>query len=121
MKCYNHSERDGVAICQACGRSLCRECVRETEAGISCPGKCTDALLKNRELRSELASHLKNTRRSSLLGSFFSMGIGILFIVFSKLGFGLVYNLLFLLGLGFTIYGFVVLFVDMIIFLKQRK
>jgi hypothetical protein len=121
MKCYNHSERDSVAICLACGRSFCRECVRETEAGIACSGKCADVLLKNRKFQTELAAHLKNTRRSSLLSSFFSMGMGILFIVFSRSGFGLVYKLIFLLGLGFTIYGFMVLFVDMIIFLRQRK
>lgn len=26
MKCFNHTEREAVATCQKCGKSLCKEC-----------------------------------------------------------------------------------------------
>jgi hypothetical protein len=121
LKCYNHPEKDGVAICQACGRVLCHECVRETDAGIACRGECTESLRAEKKLQTELGFHLQNVKRSARLSSFFSIGMGILFILFSNMGFGLVYNFVLLLGIGFTLYGSVALLVNMIIFLKQQK
>jgi len=40
MKCFNHFEHDAVAICQHCGKALCKECLVESEEGISCRGRC---------------------------------------------------------------------------------
>lgn len=120
MKCYNHPERDGVAICMACGRALCHECFRETETGIGCRDKCTDLLERNKKLSAGLEAYLKNAKRNVFLSAFFSMGMGILFIVFSNMGFGIVYDFILILGTGFILYGFVALLANMIIFFKQR-
>jgi hypothetical protein len=57
----------------------------------------------------------------NFLGSFFSIGMGILFIYFSSQGYGLVYDFVFLLGIGFAVYGIVAQFVIMLIFFKSRK
>jgi len=40
MKCYTHSDRDGVAICQHCGKALCQPCTIEVSGKISCRGVC---------------------------------------------------------------------------------
>ena len=56
-----------------------------------------------------------------VLGSFFSIGMGLLFIYFSSQGFGLVYDFVFLLGIGFIVYGIMAQFVNMLIFFKTRK
>ena len=121
MKCYNHPERDGVAICQACGKVICHECAQESEEGIACQQSCSDSLARKKELHTKQAAHLKNMKRMSILGSFFSIGMGILFIYFSSQGFGLVYDFILLLGVGFTIYGVVAQFVNMLIFFKTRN
>jgi hypothetical protein len=121
MKCFNHPERDSIAICKACGKAICHECAQETEAGIACQQSCADSLLKENELYSKQAAHLKNLQRMNFLGSFFSIGMGILFIYFSSQGFGLVYDFVFLLGVSFTVYGIVAQFVNMVIFFKKRK
>ena len=121
MKCYNHSERDSVAICKACGKAICHECARESENGIACQQSCINFLAKKKELSIDQAAHLKNLKRMNFLGSFFSIGMGILFIYFSSQGFGLVYDFVFLLGIGFTVYGVVAQFVNMLILLKERK
>jgi len=121
MKCYNHPEKDSVAICRACGKALCHDCAAETEAGLSCPGKCAESLLEDRKVHTELGFHLKKAKRASRLGSFFSVGMGLLFILFSTMGFGLVYNFILLIGIGFTVYGMVALLVDLIIFIKHGK
>ena len=120
MKCYNHPEKDGVAICQACGKAICHECAQESEGGIGCQQSCIDSLARRKELHIKLAAHLKNMKRMSILGSFFSIGMGILFIYFSYQGYGLVYDFVLLLGIGFTVYGFVAQFVNMLIFFKSR-
>ena len=121
MKCYNHPERNPVAICKACGKAICHECSQETESGIACQQNCVDSLIEKKKLQTKLATHLNNLRRQSLLGSLFSIGMGIIFIYFSTRGFGLVYDFVFLLGIGFMIYGTVAQFVNMLIFLKNRN
>src|SRR5210317_545618 len=121
MKCYNHPERDGIAICKACGKAVCHECAQESENGIACQQNCINTLTEKKNLYSLQAAHLKNLKRMNLLGSFFSIGMGILFIYFSSQGFGLVYDFVFLLGAGFTVYGIVAQFVNMFIFFKSRK
>ena len=121
MKCYNHSEKDSVAICRACGKAICHECALEYKDGIACQQSCIDSLSVKQDLYTNQAAHLKNLKRMNFLGSLFSIGMGILFIYFSFLGFGLVYNFVFLLGIGFTIYGIVAQFMNMLIFFKTRK
>ena len=121
MKCFNHLEREAVAICKACGKAVCQECGLETENGIACQQSCINSLSKKEDLYTKQAAHLKNLKRMNLLGSFFSIGMGILFIYFSSQGFGLVYDFVFLLGIGFIVYGIMAQFVNMLIFFKTKK
>ncbi|MFC1826418.1 hypothetical protein ACFLZQ_00595 [Thermodesulfobacteriota bacterium] len=121
MKCYNHPERDSIAICKSCGKAICHECAQESENGIACQQSCRNSLSKKKELYINQAAHLKNLKRMHVLGSFFSIGMGLLFIYFSSQGFGLVYDFVFLLGVGFTVYGVVAQFVNMLILFKARK
>jgi len=49
MKCFNHPAGDAVAICKACGRAFCAECVLESEQGVACQQSCAkvrDSLIK---------------------------------------------------------------------------
>ena len=121
MKCYNHPERDGVAICKACGKAICHECAKESEAGIGCQQSCIDSLEKRNDWDTKQAAHLKNMKRISILGSFFSIGMGILFIYFSHQGYGLVYEFIFVLGIGFTVYGVVAQLANLFTFYISRK
>jgi hypothetical protein len=121
MKCYNHSARDAVAICRACGKAVCQGCVLETEYGFACQQRCTKTLSGINEHYVGQAAHLKNFKRMNFLGSLFSIGIGLLFIYFSFMGYGVVYDLILLLGAGFTLYGVVAQLVNMIIFLKSKN
>ena len=121
MKCFNHPEKEGAAICKACGKAICHGCAQESKDGIACQQSCIDSLSKKNELYSKQAAHLKNLQRMNFLGSFFSIIMGILFMYFSSQGFGLVYDFIFLLGIGFTVYGIVAQFVNMFIFFKKRR
>jgi hypothetical protein len=121
MKCYNHSEREAVAICRACGKAVCQECGLETENGFACQQSCAKSLSGIHEHYAGQAAHLRNIKRMNFLGSLFSIGMGLLFIYFSFMGSGVVYDLILLLGAGFTLYGVVAQLVNMIIFLKSKN
>ena len=121
MKCFNHPESEAIAICKACGKAVCKECGLESENGIACQQNCINTLSEKKNLYSLQAAHLKNLKRMNLLGSFFSVCMGVLFIYFSSQGFGLVYDFVFLLGIGFTVYGVVAQSLNMLIFFKKRK
>ena len=121
MKCYNHQEREAVSICRACGKAACQECARETENGIACRQSCARTLSVRSAHYARQDAHFKNLKRMNSLGSLFSIGMGLLFIYFSFMGYGVVYDLILLLGVGFTIYGFLAQLVNMIIFIKSKK
>lgn len=40
MRCFNHRDREGLAICKHCGKALCGDCLVESPAGVSCRGEC---------------------------------------------------------------------------------
>ena len=107
MKCFNHPLTEAVAICKACGKGVCPECGLESENGIACQQSCAKTLSDKNEMYAKQAAHLKNIKRMNFLGSFFSIGVGGLFIYFSSQGFGLVYDFVFLLGAGFAVYGII--------------
>lgn len=44
MKCYEHPERDAIAVCVGCGKSLCDEC-RIFLAGKNYCRECADRLV----------------------------------------------------------------------------
>jgi hypothetical protein len=121
MKCFNHPEKDAVVVCKACGKAVCRDCGIKTGNGFVCQQSCTETLAEINELQARQLEHLKNIKRLNFLGAFFSICMGLLFIYFSSLGYGIVYNFVLLLGLGFTFYGVVAQLVNIVIFLKSRK
>ena len=121
MKCYNHPEREAVAECRACGKAVCQECGLETGNGIACRQSCASIFAEKTEHYSRQAAHLKNLKRLNFLSSLFSIGMGLLFIYFSFMGYGVVYDLILLIGTGFTIYGVVAQLVNMIIFFTSKK
>jgi hypothetical protein len=45
MKCFTHNATEAVAVCAYCGRALCPECTRSSNASrLACSSKCADAL-----------------------------------------------------------------------------
>lgn len=121
MKCFNHPESEAVAICKACGKAVCQQCVIASDNGMACQQNCAGSLANQKELHVTQVAHFKNLKRMNLLGSLFSIGMGLLFIYFSYQGFGLVYDFVFLLGTGFAVYGIVAQIMNMFIFIKSKK
>ena len=121
MKCFNHHTREAVAICKACGRAVCPECGIVSANGIACRQSCVTALSEKKVRDEKQAEHFKNIKRMGILGSLFSIGVGILFVYFSSQGFGAVYDFIFLLGAGFAVYGIITQVINMVIFFRSRN
>ena len=44
MKCIQHAEHDAVAVCTACGRALCPQCVVFPGDAAACNGRCENVV-----------------------------------------------------------------------------
>lgn len=84
MKCFNHKERDAVAICKYCGKGLCEECAVQIDDVISCKGKCEEKVRKQNELidtSEKLTIKTKKNVTQSYYGSaFLAFIVGVFFI-----------------------------------------
>jgi hypothetical protein len=103
MKCYNHSEFDGVAICRNCGKCVCHECAVDTGNGITCKGRCEE------ELRSTLAL-IENNKKTyatmkprSHIYPLFLILIGLLFAITGHSPF-IIYAGIAFVGFGILLY-----------------
>lgn len=65
MNCYYHNEAGAVAVCQNCGRGLCRECAGEIDGHIACKGKCEPAV---KRLYDQVDRSRSITDRNLILG-----------------------------------------------------
>ena len=50
MKCFTHPESDGVAVCRACGRSLCHNCSADVDGKCACKGRCEERVKNTEEV-----------------------------------------------------------------------
>lgn len=50
MRCYYHSETNGVGVCRGCGKALCRRCTRDTGFGLTCSEACTERARQHEQL-----------------------------------------------------------------------
>ena len=58
MKCIQHSEHDAVAVCLACGRALCPQCVAFSGDAAACAGRCESTVdLLTSQRRNALAGY----------------------------------------------------------------
>lgn len=57
MKCYFHPEKDAVATCQNCGKSLCKECAEKYH-----PCLCDDCY---KILRQQEIDNLKEAEKTA--------------------------------------------------------
>ncbi len=88
MKCYNHPESDGVAICRNCGRALCMNCAVGVSNRMACKDKCENEVKAMNELLTggrtavQNARYMSKTNMYSIISASF-IGAGIISIIVS--------------------------------------
>lgn len=86
MKCYNHYERDAVAICKNCGKGLCKECAVELDNGlISCKGNCEKEVKYLKEMTEKSKKVYNKTAKTYYTTSLIYILLGLAFIGFGLL------------------------------------
>ena len=74
MKCYNHQDREVVAVCKECGKNLCKSCYDTGAKGIcaGCIRHDKEIVEKNKELSkiNKSGSFLRSSMLFLILGSF---------------------------------------------------
>jgi len=78
QRCHNHPGREAVALCTACGRSFCRECVAEHDDRMFC-ASCIEKLLRP-------SSSMRISFSDIFAGAQSLLGIVITWLVFYYLG-----------------------------------
>jgi len=107
MKCFNHRNSDSIAICKACGKALCSECIADLGHSISCKGSCEEKaeLLQSILNRSAATVTAQKNNRYFLPMFFVFFGAVLLFTGLSdKNTFSLV------TGVGFIAFGIFYIF-----------
>lgn len=77
MKCFNHSEKDAIAICKSCNKGLCKECAIELENGIACKGKCEEEVIFLNQLLQKNKGVYNKTAQSLYTACFIYLAMGL--------------------------------------------
>lgn len=81
MKCYNHNEKDAIAICKSCGKGLCSSCLTELPYGIACKNKCEDRVNLVNKITDNNIKIISVSNRQIKTFGYFSIIFGVLFII----------------------------------------
>lgn len=84
MKCFNHSEKEAIAICKNCNKGLCRECAVEVDNGIACKDKCEEEVIFLNQMLQKNKGIYNKTAQSLYTACFIYLAMGV---VFSGFGF----------------------------------
>ena len=95
MRCFHHAEVDAVAVCKHCGRALCHDCLVESDAGISCSGRCAKQVQTVQKIIEQSRPSLARTGQAYLGNALFPALAGL-----ALLGFGLAFDLWILGSVG---------------------
>jgi hypothetical protein len=80
VKCFNHREREAVAICKNCHKALCEDCLSDVGNGIACRNSCEDKVLTLNALQRKGENALKRSSKSlyGLAAFLFAIGAVVL-------------------------------------------
>jgi hypothetical protein len=81
VKCYNHHEKEAVAICKNCHKALCDDCLSDVGNGIACRNSCEDRVLALNALQRKGENALKRSSKSFYGLAAFLFLMGIIFLV----------------------------------------
>lgn len=85
MKCSNHPDAEGSAVCIHCGRALCSACITKSESNrIVCSTACASALLSAEQALDSLRTKSASSYRSN---GYFMIAIAVVFVGFTILAY----------------------------------
>ncbi len=109
MNCFNHRTQPAVALCRACSKGVCPECLVEVQGSISCRGDCKVKVATMNRMVQQNAQILSTSNKTLKSAAVFVLFMGAIFLLFGlwqlKYGSGFLAALLSVIGLGFVFSG----------------
>lgn len=81
MNCYYHPDTTAVALCKACNRGLCVDCVVNVEPGSSCAGRCEEEVAAINILLERGKTAYKKTGVAYRRTAVFGLLMGLIFVL----------------------------------------
>jgi hypothetical protein len=81
VKCFNHHEREALAICKNCHKALCDDCLSDVGNGIACRNSCEDKVLTLNALQRKGENAIKRSSKSLYGLAAFLIATGLVFLV----------------------------------------
>jgi len=64
MKCFKHAS-EALGVCAYCGRAVCNECIKPSDARLACSAECAQALVHGERVIRELLDKSAQSARAS--------------------------------------------------------
>ncbi len=119
MNCFNHQDRPAVGTCKACSKGLCSECATDLGHGLACKGVHEEEVEGINMIISKSKDIYSSAPRNTMLAPIFYIFMGLVFAGFGYSSKGGVTDLPFVLGIGFLVFGVVVLVKNRALFGKD--
>ncbi len=119
MKCFNHPERNAIGTCKACNKGLCHECATDLDHGIACKNKHEKEVNDVKMIIDKSTKIYNEAPKNTLIAPLFYLFMGFVFSWFGYTSKGGVTDLPFIMGIGFIIFGIIVLIRNRAIFNKN--
>jgi hypothetical protein len=85
MNCFYHPATVAIGFCKSCNKALCSECAVDLEKGLACKNHCEDdvkGLIRMTNYSVAMVDSRKgNVRGGQLIGGFFYMALGLIFLI----------------------------------------
>ena len=101
MKCFNHNDKDAIAVCRSCGKGLCSECLVDTGNGIACKGKCEKTVKLIMDGINEIEKETSPLIIALSVAFIFIGAMGVIGYIADRSKYGLSY------GIGFLLLGII--------------
>jgi len=109
MKCFNHPDINAIGVCNACSKGLCIECAADLGHGLACKNKHESKVEDIDMIISKNTKIYSSASKNTLIGPIFSLFMGIVFSGFGYFSKTSMTSLTFILGIGFIVFGAIVL------------
>ncbi len=120
MNCFNHEDKTAVGVCKHCHKGICKECSEDLGYGIACKEHISE--VENIEkLVSRNIKVNSNLPKNTTFTIYFYLFLGVVFAFFGYNSKGGVYDLPFIMGVGFIIFSIILFIRTKILFSDEKS
>jgi len=120
VRCFNHTDRESIGICKACGKGICSECAVDLGYALSCHGDHEKRVASNEALVIRATRVQDTAGRIKYAAPVFFGFMGVFFAAWGFIQHGSD-KYLAVMGFGFLGFALVLLFANQRIYRRQKS